>query len=88
MDDRMEGLTCPFCKGQMKIVERPRYNRILTSVIIVMGALSVLSIQGAVIGILFLAIGLIMAFAKSEMWYCNGCRAVIERVKEPDKEKD
>lgn len=74
---------CPFCKGEMEITEKPKYNNILTAVIIILGVLSLISISGAIIGCLFLVIGLVMAFSKKEIWLCESCMASIDRFAKP-----
>lgn len=76
----MGDLLCPFCRGEMEIVEQFRHNRGVAAAAILLGILSFFFIS-PLIGALLLVIGLFMAFSKRYIWLCNSCSSAIERFK-------
>ena len=81
----MNEITCHFCNGDMRKNQLPKYNSLLTSTIIFLGVLFSISLAGIVLGAIMLIIGISMAFAKKDVWYCTSCKSVIERLHEKRK---
>ncbi len=76
----MGDVKCPFCSGEMEIVEEHKHNRGIAATIILLGFLSFFTIN-VLLGVFLLIIGLFMAFAEREYWHCTACSSAIERLK-------
>ena len=74
-------VNCHLCGGSMDIFSVPKHSGLLVAVVIVLGVLFCISISGIVLGALLLILGLLMAFARKEVWFCHHCRSVIDRMK-------
>ncbi|MBF0314631.1 MAG: hypothetical protein HQK50_09760 [Oligoflexia bacterium] len=76
----MESIQCHLCNGQMEITQVLRYNKSVSILFVVLGVLLSLSVAGIILGILFLIAGVVMCKTKKEVWYCNSCKSIIDRV--------
>ena len=76
----MGEVNCPFCRGEMQIIEHHRHNKGVAATTIFLGILSFFTLN-ILLGALLLIIGLFMAFSKKEFWHCLSCSSAIERLK-------
>ena len=77
----VEIVTCRLCKsGVMKQALIRPYKTRGGIVLLVLGSLSLLTALLSLIGLVLLVLGAYLILARREVWRCDKCGAMVERV--------
>ncbi len=77
----VETVPCPLCQaGVMRRAVIKPYNLNAGIVLVLFGLLALFTGVLAVFGLIALLTGIFFLTARKEVWLCDKCRAIVERV--------